>query len=351
MTGKERVYKTIRHQEADKIPLYIWYHPDVLKSLESDYNCKGKELEVALGNDILQSWVSMNYFQSKILDEGQVYIDEYGIEWQRIGGYNMITKNPLANVESSALGDYKFPDPFRNSRYDEIKMLLSNFGKEKFIGADVSGTIFEPCSEIRGLEQLLLDLSTEPENVIPFLDNAMNFCLQVSKNSLELNVDWIWLGDDLGTQNNMIISPNMWREYFKPRMRHIITELRKIKPDLIIAYHSCGTIYQIIPELIEIGINVLNPIQPRAAGMDAFEIKKKYGDKLTLHCGLDTQDSLPFAPIDKLHEEVKSLIKGLGPNGGFIFTAAHTIQPDTSKERILMVLDTLKKYGNYPITL
>jgi uroporphyrinogen decarboxylase len=349
MNSKERVYKTIKHETTDKIPLYIWYHPDILKSLESEFNCSGKDLEVKLGNDILQTWVSINYFQSQVLKEGEIYLDEYGIKWERLGGYNMITENPMLNANIDDLSDYKFPDPFRSDRYDILKGLLDKYGKEKFVGSDVSGTIFEPCSAIRGMEQLLLDLSMEPEKVEPFLDNAMNFSLQVAKNSLELGVDWIWLGDDLGTQTNMIISPNMWRTYFKPRMIHIIKELRKIKPDLIMAYHSCGYIEQILPDLVEMGYDVLNPIQPKS--MDMYEIKRKYGSKITMHCGIDTQEILPFSSKDILEKELKKIIKELGTGYGFIFTASHTIQPDTSNDRIIMMLDILKKYGNYPINL
>jgi uroporphyrinogen decarboxylase len=351
MKSKERVYKAIRHEEADRLPIYIWYHPDVIKSLEKKYNKKGKELEIFLGNDILQTWVSINYYQSVVVEENSTFTDEYGIKWHRVGGYNMVTHNPIKDWDVNSLGDYKFPDPFREGRFMELKSLLDNYGKEYFIGADVSGTMFEPCSHIRGMEQLLLDMFTDPDALEPFFDNAMDFSLQVSKSALEMNVDWIWLGDDVGTQGGMILSPDMWRKFFKPRMAKIIKELRSIKKDLIIAYHSCGTIKPIIPDLIEIGVNVLNPIQPKAKDMDMYAIKKEFGDRLALHCGMDTQDLLPFGTLEDIENEVKKMIKFLAKDGGFIFTASHTIQPDTTDERIILMLDTLKKYGSYPISL
>lgn len=351
VTSKERVFRSISHDEPDRVPLYIWYHPDVSKLLAEEFNCHGIELEIALGNDILQAWVSMNLYQSLPVEEDTTFIDEFGIKWHRMGGYNMVIENPISTWDVKSLSDYQFPDPFKSDRYDKIKSLLLKYGNEKFIGADVSGSIFEPCSHIRGMEQLLFDLFSNPKDVEPLLNNAMNFCLQVSKNCLELNVDWIWLGDDVGTQTGMIFSPDMWRRYFKPRMLFIINELRKIKPNLIIAYHSCGSIKPIIPDLVEIGIDVLNPIQPRAIDMDTFEIKKQFGEKLTMLCGLDTQSTLPFGSLGEIESEIKKVLKYLSKNGGFIFAASHTIQPDVSKERILLVLEILKKYGNYPINI
>lgn len=351
MNSKERVFKTISHQEPDRIPLYIWYHPDVFRALEKEFNIKGRELEIYLGNDILQTWVSINFYQSVVVEENTIFTDEYGIQWHRKGGYNMVIKNPISSWDVSELGDYKFPDPDKNDRFHELSFLLNNYGRDFFIGADVSGTIFEPCSHIRGMELLLLDLYSEEKAVDKFLDNAMEFSLKVAINSLMMGVDWIWLGDDVGTQEGMIFSPHLWRKHFKPRMFKIITELRKIKKDLIIAYHSCGTIKPIIEDLIEIGVDVLNPIQPKAKDMDMYEIKSIYGNKLTLHCGMDTQYILPFGKKEEIENETKKIIRILGNNGGFIFTASHTIQPDTSLDRILLMLELLKKYGAYPIVV
>ncbi len=302
-------------------------------------------------NDILQSWVSVNHYQSVVVEENSFFKDEYGTEWHRVGGYNMVTDHPLKDIDAASLGDYKFPDPDRIDRFAKLKSLMEIYGKEYFVGADVSGTIFEPCSHIRGMEQLLLDMYMSPQALNPFFDNAMDFSLQVSKNALDFGVDWIWLGDDVGTQGGMILSPEMWRRFFKPRMAQIINELRKIRKDLIIAYHSCGTIREIIPDLIEIGVNVLNPIQPKAKDMDMYQIKKEFGDKLTMHCGMDTQDLLPFGTLEEIETELKKMIKYLAKGGGFIFTASHTIQPDTSTERIIRMLELLKEYGRYPLSL
>jgi uroporphyrinogen decarboxylase len=322
-----------------------------MSELGRGLNSSGRDLELKLGNDILQAWVSINLYQSLPVPEDSGFRDEFGIGWHRMGGYNMVVHSPLGTQGPEGYHHYVFPDPDNSGRYDEIKRLLATYGYEVFIGADVSGTIFEPCSHIRGMEILLSDLSMRPEDVEVLFDKATDFSLQVARNCLDLGVDWIWLGDDIGMQTGMLMSPSMWRRFLKPRMARIINELRRMKPSVIIAYHACGSIVPVIGDLVEIGIDVLNPIQPKAEGMRDILVKQQYGDRLTLHCGIDIQEVLPFAPMRVLESELKRIIREVAPGGGFIFAAAHAIQPDTSVERVHFMLDVLKRFGKYPLSL
>jgi uroporphyrinogen decarboxylase len=120
------------------------------------------------------------------------------------------------------------------------------------------------------------------------------------------------MGDDLGSQNGMLMSPAMWRSYFKPRMKRMIDSIREFKRDSYIAYHSCGSMYPVIGDLVEIGIDVLNPIQESAKGMDQRSIKKEYGDRITLMCGLDTQQFLVNATPEQVREKTGDIVKDLG---------------------------------------
>jgi len=146
----------------------------------------------------------------------------------------------------------------------------------------------------------------------------------------------------LGSQENMLLSPELWRIHLKPRMKHIIEKIRKEKPDTFIAYHSCGSMPQVIGDLVEIGIDVLNPIQESAAGMNQTDVKKKYGDRLTLMCGLDTQNFTPRASSDEITRQVKELCSGLGADGGYIFAVSHHIQHDTPDAYITAMLEALR---------
>jgi len=146
----------------------------------------------------------------------------------------------------------------------------------------------------------------------------------------------IWLGDDMGEQSSLLISPELWREYFKPRMAKIIMELKKIKPDIKIAYHSDGCVYDIISELIEIGIDVLNPIQTEC--MNPEILKEKYGDKLCFFGGISVQSTLPLGTFHDIKKEYAWLKNSLGKNGGWICAPTHHVQLDTPMDNFFTLL-------------
>jgi uroporphyrinogen-III decarboxylase len=154
-----------------------------------------------------------------------------------------------------------------------------------------------------------------------------------------MGVDMIWIGDDVGAQNAMLISPKMWRKFFKPRMANFIAELKAINPSVKVAYHSDGFIYPIIPDLIEIGLDVLNPIQP--ASMDPVRLKQDYGDKLCFWGSIDEQHTLPFCPAAEVQAEVHNRLETLGKNGGLILGPTHHVQLDTPIENFWAMVNTI----------
>jgi uroporphyrinogen-III decarboxylase len=149
----------------------------------------------------------------------------------------------------------------------------------------------------------------------------------------------IWIGDDIGTQNQMLISPKMWREFLKPRMANFIAEIKSINSDLKVAYHTDGKIDPIIPELIEIGLDVLNPIQP--ASMDPSQIKKNFGDRLCFWGTIDEQHTLPFGNPSDVEAEVRHRLKTVGKDGGLILAPTHHVQLDTPLENFWAMVNTI----------
>lgn len=194
-----------------------------------------------------------------------------------------------------------------------------------------------------------MDLVVEKPYVFALMDKVLEYHFACGKKMIELGVDMIWTGDDFGTQKGMMISPNLWREVFKPRMQHLFKELKRMNPKVEMAYHSCGSIVSIIPDLIEIGVDVLNPIQPQAKGMELGRLKRKFGDKLVFFGGVDEQKILPFGSVQEVEEEVKLRVAQAGEGGGFIIAPAHNIQPDTPLQNIYAYFEAVKKYGTYPI--
>jgi len=149
----------------------------------------------------------------------------------------------------------------------------------------------------------------------------------------------IWLGDDVGHQQGMLISPRHWRRFFKPRMAHIIERLKAINPQLKVAYHTDGCVYEVIPELIEIGLDVLNPVQP--AAMDPVRLKREYGKELCFWGSIDEQHTMPFGRPGDVRREVAERIKTVGSDGGLILAPTHHLQLDTPLDNFWALLEAV----------
>lgn len=341
MNSKERVYTALKFQEPDRVPRFVWFGTGTIKMLTEKLKISPLELDLKFGNDVLQTWVSINGEMAREVPEGAEFNDEWGITWKREGYYNMVVGHPLKGKDADFIKDYPLPDPYTTKRYEDLEYLVKEYGDRYFIGADVSGVLFEPAYHLRDMEDLMVDMAMESEEADILLDRLVDFCIKVSAECIKRGADWIWMGDDLGSQKGMLMSPEMWRKYFKPRMKRIIDGIRSYKKDIFIAYHSCGSMYPVIKDLVEIGINVLNPIQESAEGMDQERIKKEFGDKATLMCGVDTQQFLLYAAPQEVREKTKELVRKLSYDGGYIFAASHCIQPDTPEENIYALFEAL----------
>jgi uroporphyrinogen decarboxylase len=341
MNSRERVYSTLNRELTDRVPRFVWLGKGTVKRLTEELGLTPLELNLKFGNDILQTWVSINGEMEREVPDNTEFTDEWGITWKREGDYNMVANHPLKGKDLSFIKNYNLPNPFSAQRYDQLNYLIKEYGDRYFIGADVSGVLFEPAYHLRDMEELMVDMAMENEEVDVLLDKLSDFCIAVSIECIKRGADWIWLGDDLGSQNSMLMSPDMWRKFFKPRMKKIIDSIRAFKKDIYIAYHSCGSMYPVIGDLIETGINVLNPVQESAHGMDQEKIKKEFGGRVILMCGLDTQQFLIDATPEQVKEKTAEIVRKLGYDGGLIFAASHHIQPDTPDENIYALFEAL----------
>jgi len=242
MTSKERVYAMLRGEKTDRAPRYIWVGPYAAKALSEYYGISADELNDRIGNDILQSWLSINREMERDCLQGEQFTDEWGNVWEREGYYNTVVRHAMSGLDAEEIRNYPAPDVMDPKRFEVFDRLKEVYGETHFIGADVSGTLFEPAYHIRGMEELLMDMAAGEEEADALLDKVAAQSKAIALEAVKRGADWIWLGDDLGTQNDMIMSPDLWREYFKPRMKDIIDAIRAEKPDMFIAYHSCGSV-------------------------------------------------------------------------------------------------------------
>lgn len=355
MKPRERVLMALHREEPDRCPFQCTFTPEFAKRLRVDmklddqgHNPHGGgntyDLERALSQDMLLT--SVGWANSYYQGEGN-YRDEWGINWRNVeytttfgkGKYTEIDSHPLASAEDVI--SYKPPDPNRDSLYVEAEHVIKNFKKDYFIVGVTVTTIFETAWALRGLEELLMDFIADPDLSEAILAIPYHYHLQAAKRLVEMGVDMIWLGDDVGMQTGMLISPDIWRKYLKPKMAVFIQELKGINKEVKIAYHSDGDIRPIIPDLIEIGLDVLNPIQP--SSMDPGEINRQFGERLSFWGTIDEQRTLPFGAPGEVRKEVLNRLEEVGKGGGLIIGPTHHVQLDTPLENFYAMVEAVLK--------
>lgn len=345
MNSKERVKIALSHREPDCVPRFATYVPEIDRKLKQIHGSRD-ELGVLMGNDMIKTVVGME--TSFHASNEPEYTCKWDLRWRNVknytGEYTEIIGRPLSG-DDSKLNSYNIPDPLEDSQYDHVRQMVAKYGMDKWIIGSCQCSIFEASWYLRGLDEFMVDLLINKDYANALMDKVMQFPLKAGLKMIDLGVDMIWMGDDVSTQRNMMISPEVWREYLKPRYAYVFSEFKKRNKHIKIAYHSCGNCEAIIDEMAEIGLDVLNPIQP--AAMEPTMIKKKYGGKLTLFGGMDVQQILPFGTADEVKREVKRLIEGCGKGGGYILSPAHHIQSDTSIENINAFYEAARKYGRY----
>ena len=345
MNSRERVLCSLNHEEPDRCPVFASFVPETVDKLREATGSNEPDIGVFLGNDMVKDCVGLELsFYGEPYPE---YSDAWGIKWRykenEYGVYTEIAEHPLAG-DKSKLDSFEVPDPEENSQYDNFRKMKKLYGKEKWIIGSSQISIFEAAWYLRGMENLLIDMVSDTDYAEALMDKVMEFPLKASRKYADLGADMVWFGDDISMQTGMMMSVEMWRDFIKPRYATLFSEVKKTNPNIKIAYHCCGNCEAILEDMIDIGLDVLNPIQPMA--IDPVMVKKKYGKRLVLFGGMCIQRILPFGTIRQIRDEVRRLIDQCGKDGGYILCPAHHIQADTPVENIMAFYDeALKKTG------
>jgi uroporphyrinogen decarboxylase len=335
MTAKDRVHAALRREPVDRIPIFMWYHPETVHRLAADLEIPPGRLQEVLCDDVRQAWVGNNQAMEGIIHEreGESHTDCWGIEWVKAGPFNQIRRSPLEEADEETARRYEHPYECVNDLLTAMEP-LGELSRDYFIGCDVSPCLFEMVCRVRGMEQTILDLGARPELAAKMLSDAAAFqCHLAAEACARFELDWLWTGDDVAGQQAMLMNPKVWRALVRPHLEAII-QIGK-KHDLWVAYHCCGAVLPIIPDLIEIGVDVLNPVQTNCPGMDPARLKEEFGAHLSFMGGVDTQHLLPYASASEVFRETRRLIDLMtSDGGGYILAASHTVPPETPRENI-----------------
>ncbi|MEW5785138.1 MAG: uroporphyrinogen decarboxylase family protein [Bacillota bacterium] len=347
MNSKERVRTALSFAEPDRVPVSAAYVPEISKRLRTVVGDGEPDLGVALGNDLVLT--AHGFATGYYLEEDDEYYDEWGCKWKyfqnKTGSYPEIIERPLQ--DETMLDSYRIPDPYIDSRYETSNEIIAQYGKDFWIVGAIPCSIFEAAWGLRGLDTLLMDMVCNKDFAHALMDKVMEFPLAAGQKLIDLGADMLWTGDDVAMQTGMLMSPEMWREFLKPRYAAMFREFKRANPKIKLAYHCDGNCESILDEMHEIGLDVINPVQP--ACMNPAEIKKKYGKKLALWGTMDIQRTLPFGTPGEVRAAVNKLIATCAAGGGFILAPAHNIQSDTSVENIMEFYKAARDYGGYPL--
>jgi uroporphyrinogen decarboxylase len=378
MNSRERLLATLNHREPDRIPFdlgstqvtgihvvaycnlraYLGLPPvepqlcDVIQQLAAP----DEDVIERLGVDV-RGLFPLNSHNWNVVnvDAGEAweYTDEWGITHRRPkpeGLYYSAVRHPLAGeISAGDIRAYEWPntgDSQRVAGLHEQAIAFRSQGKAVMIKGVLAG-IFEMAQRVRGMEALLIDMASDESLACALFDKMVELKLafwEMALPQLADVVDVISEADDYGTQVSQIISPRMFRKLIKPRLKILFERIKQLAPNAGLFFHSCGNVRPLLPDIIELGVDILNPVHIRASGMEPAALKHDFGrDIVFWGGGVDTQGVLPNGSPQEVKDDVRRNVEALAPGGGFVFSTVHNIQADVPPENIMAMWEALRR--------
>jgi uroporphyrinogen decarboxylase len=337
----------------------FWWSHETRDKLIRHFGVRDQdELQDRLGSDIRSIYPTYIGPTLRKFEDGS-YEDFWGVirKPTTFGGkafsgeYDDVVYYPLRNAKTiEDLEKIRWPDPNwfdydslmpQCERYRNYAITLGRMGVE-------TQTIFIQLWFFRGLDQILIDFVDRPDFVMAMIDRIMTFRLEHTRRMLAVTkgrADILQIADDYGMQKGLMMSPAMWKEFFSPCLK-VFADMAH-NAGMKVFLHCDGSSRKIIPDFIDLGIDILNPIQPQCAGMNPEELKRTFGDRLCFHGAVDTQTTLPFGAREEVISEVRERIRVMGKGGGYILAPVHTVEADVPMENLLAVYETVRECGKY----
>lgn len=339
MTRKERVLKALNHQETDFIPYFVEFTEQEADNMAAFLKIKNYEEDWGLHLHYIQYWG----WPTERADKPEHFVDDFGVEWNRSGAdkdIGMVDHPMFPDVDEEI--EYKFPQVDESRLRGEYENLVASKG-DKFCMAGFGFSMFERSWSLMGMESVLMRMLVDPESLEKLYDDICEYNLKLIEIALEYDIDGVYFGDDWGQQKGMIMGPDHWRHFIKPRMKRMYDRVHS--KGKYVFQHSCGDCSEILGDLIEIGLNCYQTFQPEIYDIEA--IKKQYGDKLTFWGGISTQQLLVQAEPEKVQEETARIMKIMGEGGGYIAAPTHAVAFDVPPENIMAMLEVFQNQDIY----
>lgn len=378
MTSRERVIAALNHTEPDRVPLDIGGGQST-SLVEETYEALARYIGTVRSEATLSrifrvarlDGATMSYLGCDVwpvtlrpprgwsppLSEPGTFVDEFGVKWRKVeypaGYYWEQVTYPLEHATLADLDTYPWPDPADPGRYEglaEEVVGLYHDTSYALMGDCGFKNHWEPAFTLLGLERALTALVAEPDFIEALLKKLATINAEVTRRFLEITGPYLAVirtSDDLATQRGPMMSPATYRRTIKPHHRRYFALIKQYT-DAKVFYHSCGNVEPLLEDLVDAGVEVLNPVQV-AALRDPAAIKAKFGKRLSYWGGIDTQHALPHGTPEEVRAEVQLRVRQFAEGGGFVAAAVHNIQPDVPPENIVAMSRAVRECGAYPL--
>jgi len=340
MTGKENYTRAIEFKGPAYLPCTIGVNLDWLHDKDERKCARVRELSGRFPDDIL-GWVSPADFGA---DQGtrdgvHRWKDQWGTGWEDDGHGAKTETYPLESGYE-ALAGYAFPDPTSPTRFDGADERLKQHG-DCYVQSVVWFTLFERLWMLRGFDNMLMDPYTDEKNFARLRDRVVEYNIAIIDQWIRRGVDAVFFSDDWGCQRGLLMNPDDWRRFYKPSYKRMFDRVRS--GGAHVWMHLCGNITAILPDLIDIGLNVLNPVQPQA--MDVRQLSREFGGRVCFNGGVDVQGTLVRGTPEDVKREVHELVSLFGKfNGGYIGGTSHTVMPETPLDNVIAMYEAFAEY-------
>jgi len=379
LSHRERVIKALRHQEPDRVPFDLGgtanssLHVKGYQKLKAHFGIQAEDTiihkmmqTVAVHEPVLQALdIDFRYVgpgspdsrpDTPVGENG--YQDEYGVVRRQPSSalYYDLVKSPLGGtITIQDIVNFSWPDPGDPGYTRGLRERLLDYREntDYAIVLRLPSAFVHTTQYLRGFEDWFIDLAADQKLAGALFDAAVEHSSALAAEILKVGgdlADVVAASDDMGLQNGPIVSPELYRRLFKPRHKKYFDTVKQ-HTSAFLHFHCCGSIYKLLPDLIELGVDVINPVQVAARDMDSSLLGPEFGDRLSFWGGIDTQKVLPRGTPEEVKAEVRRRIRDFAPGGGYILGAVHDIQPDVPVENILAMFEAGKEYGRYPINL
>ena len=382
---RDRFIRSLRHEKIDRVPRLFRLKREAKEKVARVFGvtdtatglAHAPALELRMGNDAIIYQIGINAeFSHRPIPIGETWTSPFGVGYGKSGlkgrteeeqeefmltqeywgpakvvPENFPNAHPIQSMEQ--LEAYEWPDPADPRLLDPIRAICDAYQDDYFIIVDLSSTLIEAAyAHLVGTQKFFLLLFDEPDLIKGVLDGLTDYYTELGRNAIKLGVDMIRVGDDVGAQQSMMLSPEHWRELAKPRFQSMFAAFRKENDELFIKLHSCGDYSPIIGDEIELGVDLSGLMQPTGGNKDQAAIKKKFGADIAMVGGFDVQRLLPRGEVEAVRAGVLEVIKTMAPGSGYIFSPAHYILADVPIQNVWAMYEAVNDfgvYGRYPL--